>query len=254
MKKWLCFYLCWLLLIPFSCRGQASEEKSTTSTSAAGQPLATEEPHLPPPAPRKSPTALYLDSIGLVDVRDLDPTIIVRLMYATADNFTGEVLYEDLREAYLQPEAAEALVRAQQALHRIHPSYNLIVYDAVRPMSVQQKMWNVVKGTSKHIYVSNPARGGGLHNYGVAVDISIADSLGHPLPMGTEVDHLGREAHVNLEDQLLREGAITREEQNNRKLLRQVMHEAGYRVLPTEWWHFDLYTRAQAKEKYSIIQ
>ena len=34
------------------------------------------------------------------------------------------------------------------------------------------------------MYVSNPSRGGGLHNYGLAVDISIADSLGHPLPWG----------------------------------------------------------------------
>lgn len=44
-------------------------------------------------------------------------------------------------------------------------------------------MWNVVKGTSKYIYVSNPSRGGGLHNYGLAVDISILDDKGTPLPM-----------------------------------------------------------------------
>ena len=41
-----------------------------------------------------------------------------------------------------------------------------------------------------------PNRGGGLHNYGLAVDISIQDSLGQPLPMGTKVDHLGMEAHI----------------------------------------------------------
>ena len=51
-----------------------------------------------------------------------------------------------------------------------------------------------MKGTSKYIYVSNPSRGGGLHNYGLAVDISILDDKGTPLPMGTPVDHLGREA------------------------------------------------------------
>ena len=66
-------------------------------------------------------------------------------------------------------------------------------------MSVQQKMWNVVKGTSQNIYVSNPARGGGLHNYGLAVDVSIADEKGNPLPMGTKVDHLGKEAHIDTE-------------------------------------------------------
>lgn len=39
-------------------------------------------------------------------------------------------------------------------------------------MSIQQKMWNVVKGTKNDIYVSNPAHGGGMHNYGMAVDIT----------------------------------------------------------------------------------
>lgn len=81
-------------------------------------------------------------------------------------------------------DAFKSLLRAQQLLKEKHPGYSLIVYDAARPMSVQKKMWNVVKGTSKSIYVSNPSRGGGLHNYGLAVDISILDNNGVPLPMG----------------------------------------------------------------------
>ena len=99
--------------------------------------------------------------------------------------FTGTLLYEDLKEAYLHPDAMKSLKRAQRLLKEQYPGYSLIVYDAARPLSVQQKMWNVVKGTSKYIYVSNPSRGGGLHNYGLAVDISILDDKGTPLPMGT---------------------------------------------------------------------
>ena len=93
-------------------------------------------------------------------------------MYTRADNFTGTLLYEDLKEAYLHPDAMKSLKRAQRLLKEQYPGYSLIVYDAARPLSVQQKMWDVVKGTSKYIYVSNPSRGGGLHNYGLAVDIS----------------------------------------------------------------------------------
>lgn len=104
-------------------------------------------------------------------------------MYTRADNFTGTLLYEDLKEAYLHPDAMKSLKRAQRLLKEQYPGYSLIVYDAARPLSVQQKMWNVVKGTSKYIYVSNPSRGGGLHNYGLAVDISILDDKGTPLPM-----------------------------------------------------------------------
>lgn len=101
-------------------------------------------------------------------------------MYTRADNFTGTLLYEDLKEAYLHPDAMKSLKRAQRLLKEQYPGYSLIVYDAARPLSVQQKMWDVVKGTSKYIYVSNPSRGGGLHNYGLAVDISILDDKGTP--------------------------------------------------------------------------
>ena len=112
---------------------------------------------------------------GFVDVRSLDSTIQVSLMYARADNFTGKILYTDLHEAYLHPKAARALVRAQQILKEKHPGLSLKVYDAARPMHIQQKMWNAVAGTPKNIYVSNPRNGGGLHNYGMAVDLTLCD-------------------------------------------------------------------------------
>ncbi len=232
-----------------ACRTEKKQEipapdiEQTDSTTIAEVPV----------APQKSRTALYFDSLGLVDVSDLDPTIEVQLLYATPDNFTGEQLYEDLQEAYLHPDAARAVVRAQQLLTERHPGYRLVIYDATRPLSVQQKMWNVVKGTPKYIYVSNPARGGGLHNYGLAVDISIADEQGHPLDMGTPVDWLGTEAHITAEEQLVRSGKISQEARENRLLLRSVMKEAGFRSLPSEWWHFNLCSREQARQQYKLI-
>lgn len=167
--------------------------------------------------------------------------------------FTGTLLYEDLKEAYLHPDAMKSLKRAQRLLKEQYPGYSLIVYDAARPLSVQQKMWDVVKGTSKYIYVSNPSRGGGLHNYGLAVDISILDDKGTPLPMGTPVDHLGREAHITEEAVLVAQGKLTEQERENRLLLRQVMKEAGFHPLPSEWWHFNRVSRQTAKERYRVI-
>jgi len=120
-------------------------------------------------------------------------------------------------------------------------------------MSVQKKMWNVVKGTSKFKYVSNPNHGGGLHNYGLAVDISILDSLGNPLPMGTKVDHLGFEANITQENELVHTGKISENERQNRILLRTVMKKAGFRPLPSEWWHFNFCSRDEAKRKYKLI-
>lgn len=210
-----------------------------------------------PPAKvwHKSATAQRMDSLGLVDVLDSDSSIMVSLLYATPDNFVGEVLYNDLKEAYLHPEAAEAVVKAQRLLKEKHPHYTLIIYDAARPMSVQRKMWDLVKGTPKSIYVSNTSRGGGLHNYGLAVDVSIFDTAtGKPLSMGTEVDCLSYEAHITDEASLVKKGIITPHEKENRELLRGTMRAAGFRALPSEWWHFNLYSREVAKRKYKLIE
>lgn len=193
-----------------------------------------------------SPTAQYLDSLGYINIAEQDKNIFVSLMYARDDNFMGKVLYDDLREAYLHPDAISPLLKAQQLLQQAHPDYHLMIFDAARPMYIQQQMWDVVKGTRQQNYVSNPAHGGGLHNYGLAVDVSIANTQGDTIPMGTIVDHLGREAHTDFT-------AISAEALQNRRLLIRVMREAGFRSLPSEWWHFNLVSRQVARDKYKLI-
>lgn len=84
-------------------------------------------------------------------------------------------------------------------------------------------------------------------------DSSILDDKGLPLPMGTPVDHLGREAHITEEAVLVAQGKLTEQERENRLLLRQVMKEAGFHPLPSEWWHFNRVSRQTAKERYRVI-
>ena len=174
-------------------------------------------------------------------------------MYATANNFTGQVLYADIQKAFLLPETARRVADAQRRLKAIRPYWSLIIYDAARPMSVQQLMWDRVKHTDKQVYVSNPARGGGLHNYGAAVDISLIDSAGQTVDMGSPVDYFGDEARPDREEMLLNQGRITLSALENRRLLRQVMKEAGFRPLHSEWWHFNLMSREEAREKLVVI-
>ncbi|MBP3774730.1 MAG: M15 family metallopeptidase [Bacteroidaceae bacterium] len=201
-----------------------------------------------------SPTEQRMADQGLVNIKDIDPTIQVSLMYSRPDNFTKRVLYTDLRQAFLLPKTAQALKKAQSLLKKEHPEWSLIIFDATRPMSVQQIMWNIVSGTSKSIYVSNPANGGGLHNYGLAVDISICNEKGDTITMGTKIDYMGKAAHITEEEQLLKEGRLTATAVRNRRLLRKVMTEAGFIALPTEWWHFNLVSRATAKREYKVIR
>lgn len=203
---------------------------------------------------QESKTALSLEAAEYVNIHDLDSTIQVDLMYSRADNFTGKVLYTDLKEAYLHPKAAKALVVAQQLLKAERPDLSLKIYDAARPMHIQQYMWDVVKGTSQQKYVSNPKNGGGLHNYGMAVDVTLCDEKGDTLDMGTVIDHLGKWAHIDIEDEMVEKGIISKEAYNNRRLLRTVMKQAGFKTLRTEWWHFNFITRAEAKAHYKAIR
>lgn len=195
----------------------------------------------------------YMEGRNLMDVTSLDTTLRVDLVYATPDNFLGEAVYSGITRAWLHPDAAHKLIAAHRLLKKAHPGWRFVIYDAARPMSVQRKMWAMVRGTDKTNYVSNPANGGGLHNYGLAVDLTILDEKGKPLPMGTPFDYFGEEAHTNREESLLESGQITHAEFENRRLLRRLMRQAGFRSIPYEWWHFNAYSRAEARQNYPLI-
>lgn len=200
----------------------------------------------------KSPMVLYMQEQGLVDIQILDSTICVDLKYATTDNFTQEVLCEGLTEAYLHPTAAQKLAKAQQLLKEYNPNLSLLVYDAGRPLSVQEKMYKAVQNTPYRKYVADPSKTG-MHNYGMAVDLTICDSDGVALDMGTPFDFFGRAAGINKEEQLLSEGILTVEQIDNRKLLRKVMTEAGFVTIHGEWWHFNACLRTEVSNNAKLI-
>jgi len=200
----------------------------------------------------KSSIELKLEKIGLVDISEIDSSISVNLIYSTPNNFTKIILYDSLKRAYLLPHVAEMLSKAQANLHKSYPDYSLIIYDAARPVSVQRKMWDIVKGTPLNIYVSNPSKTG-LHNYGAAVDVTIINKSGIPLDMGVPFDHFGKESHIDKEEGLIKTGELSRLQVDNRKLLREIMRSAGFKSLRTEWWHFNACTREEAKNKFKVI-
>lgn len=197
----------------------------------------------------------HLENSGYVDIQTHIPSIHTHLIYASSDNFLGESVYQGMTRAWLHRDAAVKLEKAQQILKENYPDHSLLVYDAARPMSVQRKMWALVRGTSKSYYVANPAKGGGLHNYGMAVDVTIIDTkTGEVLPMGTPVDFFGEVSHTDAEEYLLQEGLITQEALENRLLLRSVMRQAGFRTVKSEWWHFNACSRDYAVKNYPLIE
>ena len=85
---------------------------------------------------------------------------------------------------------ARALGRVQQELNE--KDLSLKIWDAYRPYSVTEKMWELIKDER---YVADPKKGSG-HNRGIAVDLTIIDrTTGKELDMGTGFDNFTDTAH-----------------------------------------------------------
>jgi zinc D-Ala-D-Ala dipeptidase len=199
--------------------------------------------------------AVNLKQLGLVDVRSINSSIYVDLKYATADNFMKTKLYDTLTHAFLQEDVASRLGKCQEFLSENYGDFHLLIYDAVRPVSIQKKMWTALDSipvSERSKFVSNPANGS-IHNYGAAVDLTICDPNGRVLDMGAGYDDIRKIAYPSLEKQFLQSGELTNEQLENRKMLRNVMESQNFRNIPTEWWHFNACSRSTAKAKYKAL-
>jgi D-alanyl-D-alanine dipeptidase len=177
----------------------------------------------------------------------------VALRYATTDNFTHANLYGGFRHAFLHREAARKLDAAIAILEREHPGWRLVIWDALRPRSVQRLFWDRVKGTPKQKYVADPGPGS-IHNFGFAVDLTLADASRRPLDMGTDFDDFSPAAEPQLESGLLAQGRLTRSQVANRLILRDIMTRAGFVQLPEEWWHYDALPGGEVRARYRIVE
>jgi zinc D-Ala-D-Ala dipeptidase len=201
-----------------------------------------------------SPLEQRLIQKGFINVRTLDQTIMVDLKYARTDNFMGTNVYGDFTQAYLRPEAARMLAKASEILRERHPELRILVADALRPRSIQHKMWKQVVDTEMQPYVANPHTGS-MHNHGGAVDVTLyCVQAGELLDMGTPLDYFGPLAQPRLEAKFLKKGKLSEQQIKNRRILRSAMVEAGWRVLQIEWWHFDAFPIDYIRRNYSIVE
>ena len=180
------------------------------------------------------------------------PGVRVDLRYATPGNFVGADMYSPHDCAWLHRDAAESLRRAAGFLARRRGDAALLVLDALRPQRVQERMWAALEGTELTQYLAHPARGS-IHSFGMAVDVTIVDAAGRELDMGTGFDDLSERSHPALEAQHLARGILLPTHVENRKLLRDVMSEAGWRGINSEWWHFDGGERDLIRARYARI-
>ena len=168
-------------------------------------------------------------AIPLVNIKSVDPTILIELRYAGRNNLAGHPLYPLGTAALVRPEVAIRLAAAQAFLRRYQ--FQLKIWDAYRPVAVQIKLWQAAHNND---YVANPEAGAGsLHSWGVAVDATLVDTWNRPVLMPSDFDdftpaamwryvgpHADVRAHVHL--------------------LQIAMRTAGFWGLRTEWWHFTI--------------
>jgi D-alanyl-D-alanine dipeptidase len=181
------------------------------------------------------------------------PGVTLDLRYASTNNLLGADLYGGFDGARLHRIAAAKLEKAAQLLQARHPGWTIVVFDALRPRSVQRRFWEKVRGTPMEYYFANPA-GGSVHNFGLAVDASLRDEAGREVDMGTGFDALEPLAQPALEARFHKEGKLSDAQLANRKLLRSVMRGAGFHTIRKEWWHFDALPHAEVRAKFRIVE
>lgn len=259
MKDYLAYGL---LTLIFACTSPESDRQPPTSlsdldtASVAATPEAATPSDIPPPpvpAPDTSDLERTILKQGLINIQSVDPEIQTDVKYSTEDNFMGEDLYGDYAACYLQPVVARMLAQAQQYLHENHPDVDLLIFDCVRPRSVQYKMWELVKGTDKQNYVA-PPRSGSMHNYGAAIDLGLIHRDSGLVDMGTPYDFFGRMAQPRHETEFLKKGELSQQQVNNRQILRTAMRKAGFQGILSEWWHFNAFDRDKVRARFRAVE
>ena len=150
------------------------------------------------------------------------------------------------------------LLRARSILQAAHPGWDLQIFDAWRPVAVQAFMvdhslqtelaraspsqqadpaWRrQVEQQVQHLWAvpSGDPCTPPPHSTGAAVDLTLVDHSGEPVPMGSAIDALGPESHP----EYFASDPQRLTAHRNRLWLRQAMLSAGFVMHPWEWWHF----------------
>ena len=179
-----------------------------------------------PAGVRAEPEPIPVADDPLVDITTVDKTILVELRYATSRNIAGRAIYPAGARCMVRRRVAGSLWVAQTWLRE--RGYGLKIWDAYRPPSAQQVLWDLTKNRN---YVSAPDSGRSLHTWGVAVDVTLVDAKGKELKMPTDFDDFTPAAAI-------RYAGTDPEVAKNLSILQMAMRKAGFLGMRTEWWHF----------------
>ena len=163
----------------------------------------------------------------LTEISPPDFDVELQIVYSTSDNFTGRPVYSR-PGCYLHQDAAKRLGTSIELAASL--GLKLKIFDAFRPSEAQWALW---RHTPDRNFLADPQHGS-PHSRGVAVDLTLLDSSGNTLEMGTAFDAFTPLSHHGSME-------ISAKAQQNRYLLIGIMTTAGWDFYQNEWWHYQLF-------------
>jgi D-alanyl-D-alanine dipeptidase len=179
-----------------------------------------------------------------------------------------EGIEDSMEECYVRDTVAKLLIKASKLLLNGH---KLVVLDAWRPIDIQEIIFSRFKEKLKRCYpnlsekklvdltqkyVSLPSASEdnpSPHNTGGAVDLSLIDTSGDYLKMGSSFDDFNEQSNTRYYEQQIEAGKKLSDEEliasKNRRLLFYIMNRVGFTNYPDEWWHYDYGNQLWGKVK-----
>lgn len=210
----------------------AVQTEETLPTTVPETILETTQPETVPTEPPEP----EFDDI-FVRVLDYIPTASQELMYAGANNFTGQVIY-DFDDAYLRWGTVKKLKLVSKDLAEL--GLYIKIWDGFRPVSAQFTLWEVCPDPT---YVANPNKGYSSHSRGNTIDLTLVDASGQEVEMPTGFDDFSAKADRDYSD-------CTDTAANNAQLLEVLMEKHGFTGYSGEWWHFSDTTTYPVEETF----
>jgi zinc D-Ala-D-Ala dipeptidase len=161
----------------------------------------------------------------------------------------------------LRESVVNNLIQAQNYLQAIHPGWYIQIFDAFRPVAVQQFMVDYsfaqalqqqglteaelspqqLQAVWDSVYEiwavpSLDENTPPPHSTGAAVDITLVNDRGEIVDMGSPIDELSERSHPDYYAHSDHPEAA--KYHAHRQLLYDVMLKAGFQRNPREWWHF----------------
>jgi D-alanyl-D-alanine dipeptidase len=169
--------------------------------------------------------------------------------------------YGDRSPFFVRQGILERLRRSQSYLETIRPNWQIAIFDAYRPISVQQFMVdysfaqfaeskgleiNSLTEDQKKLLTAEVMKFWAIpshdpetpppHSTGAAIDVTLFDAEGQEINMGSPIDEI---SDRSLPDYFANsQETIEMEFHCDRQLLNEVMTHSGFQRHPNEWWHF----------------